>query len=323
MNQQPDIVGIGVSVWDSVMLVDVLPERGTVVRAKRHVEGIGGGITVAVATAARLGSATAMIDSLGDDAAATRILDVLTREAVDTRCVVRQTGHSSSLASIWSETQAAERTIVFSPGSACNRLQWTPQIEALISGAKLLHLNGRHPEVCRRAIEVANASGAKVSFDGGAYRYRQEILPLLATADIAIVARQFAQSHYQRQRRSDSPKSSMELAEFLIQDLDCELVGVTDGADGSSLVGRDGARFHQQAISPERAIDTTGCGDTYHGAFLHGYVRGLTIQQAARLAAEVASDNARRLGGLAFDHTPFGSAHDGSDSPSSSGTTNP
>ncbi|QEF98979.1 5-dehydro-2-deoxygluconokinase [Stieleria maiorica] len=318
-----DIVGIGVSVWDSVMLVDVLPERGSVVRAKRHVEGIGGGITVAIATAARLGSKTAMIDSLGDDPPAMRILDVLAREGVDTRCVVRQTGQSSSVASIWSETQAAERTIIFSPGTACDRLRWTPEIEELISQSKVLHLNGRHPEVCRRAIAVAKASGTKVSFDGGAYRYRDEIVPLLAAADVAIVARQFAHSHFKRQVDSAATVGPMELAEFLRRDLDCELAGVTDGADGSYLVGREGVRFHQEAISPERAVDTTGCGDTYHGAFLHGYVSGLAIRQAARFAAEVASQNARRLGGLAFDHSACGSAHDGSESPSSSGATNP
>ncbi|QDV44388.1 2-dehydro-3-deoxygluconokinase [Stieleria neptunia] len=299
-----DIVGIGVSVWDSLMLVDALPQPGSVVQAERHLEGIGGGITVAMATAARLGSSAALIDSLGEDAAGTRILQALNIEGVDTQAIVRSAGTTSSVASIWSERQSAERTIVFSPGSACERLQWTPQIEQLIARSRVLHFNGRHGDVCLQAIRVARESGVKISFDGGAYRYRPEILPMLRAADLVIVARQFAESHLQPPSDSERRRPAMELAESLMEDLDCEIVAVTDGAAGSAWVEREGSGFHQPAISPELAIDTTGCGDTYHGAFLHGYVRGHGTRQAAELAARVASENARRLGGLAFATSP-------------------
>ena len=304
MSHRFEIVGIGVSVWDSLMLVDSLPQPGSVVQADRHLEAIGGGISVAIATAARLGSKTGLIDSLGDDAAGTRILRALIAEGVDTQAIARHADTTSSVASIWSDKQSAERTIVFSPGSASERLQWTPQIEQLISQSNVLHFNGRHGDVCLRAIRVAKACGVKISFDGGAYRYRPEILPMLRAADLVIVARQFAQSHVQPPSDRERRLPAAELAESLMKELDCEIVAVTDGPAGSDWVERDGSSFHQPAISPELAIDTTGCGDTFHGAFLHGYVRGQGIRQAAELAARVASDNAQGLGGLVFTTSP-------------------
>jgi sugar/nucleoside kinase (ribokinase family) len=296
-----EIVGIGVSVWDCVLLVDSMPQTGAVVRASQRVEGIGGGVTVAMATAARLGSSTAMIDSLGDDEASRRIIAALRRENVQTGYIAVHPGRSSSLASIWSQSDSAERTIVYSPGSACDSIRWTAEIEQCVARAKVVHLNGRHPVECARAIEVAKVHGVKVSFDGGAYRYRDEILPMLSAADIAIVARQFAESHFRKRTGSREPIRTGELAAFLMADLNCELVGVTDGARGSVLVRGDAALRFQPALDVDHAVDTTGCGDTYHGAFLHAYAGGQAFEDAARLAAKVAAANAQGIGALAFD----------------------
>ena len=65
-------------------------------------------------------------------------------------------------------------------------------------------------------------------------------------------------------------------------------------------VSDDTEHVRQIALDPERAVDTTGCGDTFHGAFLHAYVSGMSLSEAARLAAKVASKNAQAMGGLAF-----------------------
>lgn len=302
-NRQPtscEIVGIGVSVWDSIMLVDSMPTRGSVVQAQRCVDGIGGGISVAIATAARLGSTTAMVDSLGDDAGSNQIIEALEREGVDTVKVTQHAGHSTSTASIWSESSSAERTIVFSPGTACGLLRWNSQLERLVRGAKIVHLNGRHPEICLSAINVAKESDVLISFDGGAYRYRPAILPMLRAADIVIVARQFAAAYFRTRHEGAPMIRPSELAEFLRSDLDCEIAGVTDGAGGSFLIQSGSDCFHQPAMNVHQATDTTGCGDTYHGAFLHALARGKSIAECAELAAVISSANAAEVGGLAF-----------------------
>lgn len=303
LNRQPsscEIVGIGVSVWDSIMLVDSMPIRGSVAQARRCVEGIGGGISVAIGTAARLGSTTAMVDSLGDDAGSNRIIEALRREGVDTVNVIQRTGHSTSTASIWSESSSAQRTIVFSPGTACGLLRWNSQLERLVRGAKIVHLNGRHPEICASAIKVAKESNVRLSFDGGAYRYRPAILPMLRAADIVIVARQFAEAYFRTRHEGAAMIRPSELAEFLWSDLDCEIAGVTDGAGGSFLLQSGSDCFYQPALNVHQATDTTGCGDTYHGAFLHALARGKAVAEAAELAALISSANAAEVGGLAF-----------------------
>ncbi|KAA5539918.1 carbohydrate kinase family protein [Roseiconus nitratireducens] len=301
MQQPCDVVGIGVTVWDSLFLIDRRPECGEVVRASERMESFGGGVAVAVATAARLGTTAAMIDSLGTDTAGDHILGQLHREGVETQDVQRIPGASSSVASIWSERATGERTIVFSPGTAADRLEWNESIQQRVRHAKVLHLNGRHLPACIQAAATARSCSVPVSFDGGAYRHRPEILPLLAASDWVIVARQFAQQHFRYRRNLSAENlSAADLASFLLADLNCEIVGVTSGPEGSALIRKGGHPIHQPAIGVERAVDTTGCGDTYHGAFLHGYLRTGDLSPAARTAAEVSGANAQHLGALAF-----------------------
>jgi len=79
-------------------------------------------------------------------------------------------------------------------------------------------------------------------------------------------------------------------------DLDC-LVVITDGANGSWVFANDGTQFQQPAYLLPNVVDTTGCGDSYHGAFLFGLIKGMTLRECARLASAVAALNAQQLGG--------------------------
>ncbi|MEM0926818.1 MAG: carbohydrate kinase family protein, partial [Planctomycetota bacterium] len=183
-----ELVGIGVSVWDRVMTLGSFPVEGSVTQADSLQTGIGGGVTIATATAAMFGHACALIDSLGDDEVGNLILEQLHIAGVGTDFVTRHRGQSTSTASIWSSRDSAERTIVFAPGTACDHLRWNPAIATAIRSAKVLHANGRHAQVLSPAIEEARRHGVKISFDGGAYRFRRELLPLLDASDIVIVA---------------------------------------------------------------------------------------------------------------------------------------
>jgi sugar/nucleoside kinase (ribokinase family) len=72
---------------------------------------------------------------------------------------------------------------------------------------------------------------------------------------------------------------------------------ITDGVRGSWVWSNDGAAFHQPAIQVPEVVDTTGCGDVYHGAFLHGLLSGWTLEKCAAFASDWAAQTARGLGG--------------------------
>ncbi|GAA5506268.1 carbohydrate kinase family protein [Novipirellula caenicola] len=300
MQKQIDVIGIGVSVLDAVMVVDGFPAEESVVRAQQRAVGIGGGIAVATATAAALGGRAAFADLLGFDPMSESILAALRAASVDVRWVQQSDDQTASVATIWVNAASASRTIVFSPASDLE-LPWSDELARGVAAAKILHLNGRHLRTCLQAIEVAKQHDTLVSFDGGAHRYRSEVLPLVGASDILIVSEHFAQEHFKSQTKSDAAVSPDELVSFLQREFGSRCVGVTCGERGSWIAGTDQSPWHQPATAVEAVRDTTGCGDTYHGAFLFAWSQGRSPRECARIASVVSAHNAKGLGAFAFD----------------------
>jgi sulfofructose kinase len=299
MRESLDLFGIGVAVCDVVMAVEELPNEEQVVQATARSVGIGGGVAVAMATAAALGGRVAFADQLGDDPLSETILTSLRSFSVDVSCLQQLPGQQASVATIWVKRANGSRTIVFSPGST-GELKWTSRLADQVAASRILHLNGRHLNACLQAVQVAKQHAVKVSFDGGAHRYRAEVLPVAQASDILIVAEHFATAHWRTTYPQADTLPPDQLVAFLLNEFPAQLVGVTCGSRSSWLAERSGKTWHQPAVEASPVRDTTGCGDTFHGAFLLGLARGLPADQCAELAAHVAAKNAEHMGAFAF-----------------------
>jgi sulfofructose kinase len=283
-----EVIGLGAATVDVLSLVDHLPAEDEVLRAKDiSIQG-GGPVATAMVTITRLGAGAAMIDTIGDDWRGALIRDEFRREGVSVDYLKQGIGWTSSSSCILVKQDNGARSIVWSPGTA-PELSPADLPRAAIAAAKILHVNGRHLEACMEAVGIARRAGVQVSFDGGAGRYRAELEQLVPLTDICIVARDFAEKYT---RESDIGRA----AEMLL-DRGPALVVITEGTKGSWVRSRSGRSFHQPAYVLPKVVDTTGCGDSYHGAFLFGLLKGLELEKTASLASGVAALNSQHLGG--------------------------
>ncbi len=76
---------------------------------------------------------------------------------------------------------------------------------------------------------------------------------------------------------------------------------ITLGAEGSFSKTANES-FHQPAFQV-KAIDTTGCGDVFHGGFIYGLLQDWPLPEVAEFAGAVAALKCRRLGGRATTPT--------------------
>ena len=76
-----------------------------------------------------------------------------------------------------------------------------------------------------------------------------------------------------------------------------EIAGITRGTDGSWFKASGGNEFHQPAFPMQKIVDTTGCGDVFHGIFLYGMLKHFPLQKAARYASAGAAIVSTRMGG--------------------------
>jgi sulfofructose kinase len=283
-----EVVGIGAATLDMLTLVEHFPSGREVQRAIEMIIQGGGPVATALVTLARLGAKTAMVDTIADDWRGALIREEFRRAEVLTDYVVLRPGGTSATACILVEQAGGARAVMYAPSSAPELLA-TDVPRALVQSARFLHVNGRHWDACLHAIHLARATNCRVSFDGGADRYRPEMRELVPLTDICIVARDFAERYTQ--------EPEIERAAQALASAGPGLVVITDGTRGSWIYPRGDRPFHQPAYLFPKTVDTTGCGDSYHGAFLFGLLRGMKLAEAAALASAVAALNSQYLGG--------------------------
>lgn len=276
------------STLDLLQIVESFPAKGGVTEILESRLMGGGPVPTALCTAARLGASVSIIDRIGNDWIGRQVCDEYSAYAVNTDHLILEEGKTTTLATILVRKSDGERHILFSPGS------FTPleevELPLSLSGREtILHLNGRHWPACLRAAQRVREAGGLVSFDGGAHRFDDKFVELLNWTDIAIVARDFAE------KLTNSPVIEDQLA--TLRRFGASVAGITDGARGSWFSTSVDGDFHQDAFPANPVVDTTGCGDVFHGAFLFGHSRGWPPRRSALLASAVAAMNAKALGG--------------------------
>ena len=84
--------------------------------------------------------------------------------------------------------------------------------------------------------------------------------PITEGSHIVIVARDYAEKY--------TGTTNLEDACRIIHERGALIAGVTDGANGSYFVWTDGTSYRCEPFSQATVVDTTGAGDSFHGAFL-------------------------------------------------------
>jgi sugar/nucleoside kinase (ribokinase family) len=288
MSKQPfEIIGLGASTVDILTHVERFPTRREVQQALSMAIQGGGPVATAMVAASRLGMKVAMIDSIGEDWAGAFVLREFQNERVATSLIEVHRGQKTAVSNILVSAVDGARAILFVPGTTPEPVVSEAQKTA-IQSAKILHVNGRYWTACMQAVDLAKRSGVRISFDGGADRFKPEMKSLVPLTDICIVARDFAEKYTGEADPSLAAKSLLEEGPGI--------AAVTDGVHGSWVCTRE-ACFHQPAFPFPKVVDTTGCGDSYHGAFLAALVKGFTAEKAATFASAVAGMNTQQVGG--------------------------
>ncbi len=275
---------------DYLSLVDEFPSGENVHRAiASEIDG-GGPVATALVTASQLGATTALVDAVGTDMNGKFILQGLRSAGVSTKHILIRKDRTSSSAIVLVRVEDGARSIVYSPGGAKDPAP-NEIPEKLIAQSKILHVNGRHFKATMQACAYARKHHTLISFDGGSHRYRDELRPLLQMSNIAIISADFAAEYTKVDNINAAGKALLQEGPAIVI--------ITNGVQGSYLFTEDAVEYHQPAFIHTDVIDTTGCGDSYHGAFLYALCNDYDLKKAMRFASAVASINAMTLGGRA------------------------
>jgi len=275
---------------DLVAFADPLPRPGETVVGTRFLQGFGGkGANQAVA-AARFGASVAMVNAVGDDPNGRAIVDNLAAQGVatDDVAVVRGT---SGVAPIWVD------------GAGMNRIIIIPGTNALVEpGSAAAAVRRLRPDVVVGQFEVpqnaTTAAFAAAREDGAATILNPApgaaIEPALLAVTDWLVPNETEFVLIGGRALTGAPDDQAAAIGELGDRLDAGLV-VTLGERGVALRPRTGTLAWVSAPAVQ-AVDTTGAGDAFVGAFAVGLGLGWSPVAAARLGCAAAAVSVTRAG---------------------------
>jgi 2-dehydro-3-deoxygluconokinase len=236
-----------------------------------YLPGFGGDVSNTAVAAARQGAKTAIFTALGCDFFGQDFLDLWEREGIDKSSVIlRKDGRTGAYFISYGEDGH-----VFSyarAGSAASLVTVEELPLNQIASARILHASGISQaisESCTDAVYAAmrhaKANGTMVTYDTNLRlklwpldRARAVIHGASAMADILLPGLDDAQQLTGLDRPED-------ICAFYLS-LGCSVIALTMGKNGTMVATKD--RLEVIPPRPVEAVDATGAGDTFDGAFL-------------------------------------------------------
>ena len=278
-----DDIGIGQVCADYLGRVHYFPDIEGRVELEEVAIRSGGPTATALLVNARFGMNVALIGKVGDDYLGMMVTRDLQKEGIDTSLIIKEKGKNTQVSFIPIEKESGRRTVFWSRGTI-TPLKSKDIKKKLITQSRAIHFDELFVEVIVEAAQIAKKSGIVVSIDVG--NYEEGIEELKGKIDLFIASNDFLREYSGEENPS---KGIKKLKEFR-----AKVTTVTLGSKGSLTI------YNNELIEipayPVRAVDTTGAGDVFHGAFLFGWLKGWKIRQILRFASAAAAINCLSLG---------------------------
>lgn len=264
-------------------------------------QGFGGDTSNAAIAAARQGASAGYLTSLGRDWMGDAFLDLWKSESVDARGVVR---HETAPTGVYFVTHGEQghRFDFLRKGSAASLMTPADLPRDYIAGGRILHLSAISQAIsdsaratCKTAIDMARNAGIEVSYDTNLRLRLWDLGAARGTVDETMALTDIALPSLDDSRQLTGLQDPDAIVDRYLA-MGPRLVALKMGAEGALVASRE----RRVRVSPHKvtAVDATGAGDTFDGAFLARLLAGDDLDAAARYANVAAALKTRGYGAV-------------------------
>jgi sugar/nucleoside kinase (ribokinase family) len=280
-----DVVGIGESSVDEVYRLPSAPGPNIKLPISSRQIRYGGQAATTLATCASFGLRTTLIGTAGDDDEQVEgLLAALERCGVNTSHVIHRSGRHRRAVILVNEANG-DRTVLWErdPRLVLNA---TDLPRDVIASARLVHVDSVDEDAAIAAAAIARSAGVPVTSDIDHMTDRTGAL--VAAVTIPIFAEHMPQAL--------TGEANTERALRALRLVHSGTLCVTLGARGAMLI--QGNQLYRVPAPQVHAVDATGAGDVFRGAFIHALLRGDSPVDILRVANTAAALSCTREGAL-------------------------
>lgn len=282
-----DIIGLGAIAVDDMLYVDSYPSIDTKVHIRGNRRQGGGNTSCGLAAAARLGSSCALLGRLGKNEFSSFTREQQTALGVDLSRMLYDDDSGPIHCTIIVSGDTASRTILVDY-SAFKPLETSDLRSEWFIGAKVLLVDHIQRAAILPAVKMASEAGLQIVSD--IERDLPHLTEIRKYVHHFISGSAFALP-YTKCGKPDEACAS------LARSGKHQTVVVTAGDAGCYWCESNNTQVKHVPAHTIEPVDTTGCGDVFHGAFCHGLVRGWPMEHIVRFANAAAALKATRTGG--------------------------
>ncbi len=286
MNLPPpfDLVGVGLNATDTAIIVPHFPEYNSKSAFLEERMEAGGQVATAVIACRTLGKRCKYIGTVGDDERGRFQIESLRSSEVDISDVHVVPGCPNQTAYIIIDRRTGERTILWHRD---NRLALRPEMlsrDQVCSG-RLLHVDGHDLEATAAAASWAREAGIPVTCDVDTMYENMD--RLFQHLDYFIASAGFTENY-------TGERDPFRALDVLRGEFGMRVAATTLGADGVLALGETG--FTYSAAYDVDAVDTTGAGDVFRGAFCNALLEGWPLERSLDFSCAMAALNCTKVG---------------------------
>jgi len=274
-----DVLCVGHAAYDLTMTVDHHPDADDKVQASSMQSCGGGPAANAAVQVSRLGGTASFCGYLGHDLYGDAHVAEFSAEGVDLSMLV-QGGHPSSISQVLVKPDGCRSLVNFkgnTPWLAADAVD----LSALTP--KVILFDGHEPLVSEKIMDWSVENDIPTLLDAGSVHRGTEVLAM--SVDYLVASAKFARQFCDTE---DMQAALEQLASKRNN------VVITTGDQGL-LWAKDGVIGSLDAFKVD-AVDSTGAGDAFHGAFALGMAHGMDWSELLRFASAAGALTCMKLG---------------------------
>jgi sugar/nucleoside kinase (ribokinase family) len=281
-----DVLALGNTAIDDLLFVEAFPVADTKTPILHSQRQCGGLAATAIVAASRLGARCAYAGALGEDELSSFVEETFRREGVDVSHIVRRMD-ATPVHSRIVVAQNGTRNIFYETRGFCGADPSAPSAET-IGASRVLMVDRWGIEGTLRAIKIAREKNVPVVGDiersgfAGFEAWMQAVNHLIVPEEFALAV---------------TGRSTPGAAARKLWSPMRAVVVVTCGENGCWILENEN---HEPQCIPAfkvDVVDTTGCGDVFHGAYAAMLARNEAPAARIRFASAAAALKAMQPGG--------------------------
>lgn len=279
------VICVGQSVYDIVIPYDTALVENQKYRITRRLECGGGPALNAAYLCAVWGEQTYLVSRIGEDDYGKKIKRILLEAGVHLEYLVERDNIETPYSIILSNSDNGSRTIFNFPGEVQDKHYEYPALDV-----DVILSDGHLPKLSIQAIRRYPAAISVL--DAGTCR--ESTLEVAPYVDYIVCSEDFARQYTGKAVDLEKPELCREIF-GQIKEINKRHAVITLGEKGL-LYEEDGELKHLTAY-PAKAVDTSGAGDIFHGAFAFGLAKNLPLLSILKLSSMASSISVESLGG--------------------------